>query len=272
MRGFSVITIVKNREKALKNLVRGLINNEVKPDELVVVHMNEEPYSLGDLPFRVKSSVFLSDIDCPLAAARNTGAELASFDRLIFLDVDCIPGSDYIKCFETTWEDNSLLSGTVRYLSAKASFSSDLFLKLDYYSKADPLRSNLNILPYELFWSLNFGCSSALFRKIGRFDENYLGYGAEDTDFSFAARKENVPLKIVKAVAYHQHHAAFSPPLNHLNDIVPNATMFHKKWKVWPMEGWLKQFEEMGLVNWNDDCLEVLRQPTAEELAKSIKD
>ena len=272
MRGLSVITIVKNREKALRNLVRGLMVNKVKPDELVVVHMNEEPYNLGELPFKVNSSVLSSDIACPLAAARNKGANLASFDRLIFLDVDCIPGRDYMQCFDSAWEDHCLLSGAVRYLSAEASFKSDLFAKLDYYSNADPIRSNLDILPYELFWSLNFGCSNALFRRIGGFDENYLGYGAEDTDFSFAARTEKIPLKSIDAVAYHQHHTAFSPPLNHLSDIVPNATLFHQKWKVWPMKGWLKQFEEMGLVHWKGDCLQLLRQPTTEELTKAKKD
>ena len=272
MRGISVITIVKNRENALRNLIRGLINNEVQPDELVVVHMNEESYNLGELPFKVISSVLSSDIACPLAEARNSGASLASFDRLIFLDVDCIPGIDFINHFDSSWEDDCLLSGAIRYLSAEATVKPDLFSRLDYYSIADPLRAKLNILPYELFWSLNFGCSSALFHKIGRFDENYVGYGAEDTDFSFAARQEKIPLKIIDAVAYHQHHIAFSPPLNHVNDIVPNAKLFHQKWKVWPMKGWLKQFEEMGLVHWKDDCLQLLRQPTTEELAKAIKD
>lgn len=272
MRGVSVITIVKNRKSALLNLIWGLNCNSLKPDELIVVHMNEEVYSPGELPFPSLSTVVISAVNCPLAEARNRGAHLAKFDRLIFLDVDCIPGADFIQNFTTEWDDHSLLSGTVRYLYYGATDKADLFSKLDNYSKADPLRSPIDNLPYELFWSLNFGCSGNVFRKIGCFDEDYLGYGAEDTDFSFAARLHEVPLKAVSATAYHQHHSAFSPPLNHLADIVPNAILFHKKWGKWPMEGWLKQFAAMGLVEWQDDKLQQLREPTAEELSTAKKD
>jgi len=272
MEGISVITIVKDRKNALLNLSRGLSFNELKPDELIVVHMNEAPYSLGELPFEVRSIGFTSPINCPLAAARNKGADVARFDRLIFLDVDCIPAKDFISHFNNAWRDDSLLSGTIRYLSAEATDKTDVFDSLYEYSRPDPIRSDLRRLPYELFWSLNFGCCIDIFRKIGGFDESYLGYGAEDTDFSFAARHENVPLILLEAIAYHQHHAAFSPPLNHLCDIVPNAVLFYQKWNLWPMEGWLKQFAAMGLVHWKGDDLRLLRQPAPEELANAKKD
>jgi N-acetylglucosaminyl-diphospho-decaprenol L-rhamnosyltransferase len=50
------------------------------------------------------------------------------------------------------------------------------------------------------------------------------------------------------AAAFHQHHAVSSPPVEHVDDILRNAALFHDRWGDWPMTGWLAAFEELGLV------------------------
>ncbi|MDO9396736.1 MAG: glycosyltransferase family 2 protein, partial [Herbiconiux sp.] len=78
----------------------------------------------------------------------------------------------------------------------------------------------------------------------------------EDTDFAFAAREAGVELAWVgSARAYHQHHPVQSPPVDHLDDIVRNATVFHERWGTWPMGGWLDAFEQRGLVHRDGDRL-----------------
>ncbi|MET0931866.1 MAG: hypothetical protein ABWX74_20295, partial [Aeromicrobium sp.] len=58
----------------------------------------------------------------------------------------------------------------------------------------------------------------------------------------------------------HQHHPVSSPPLEHVEDIVRNATVFHDRWGAWPMGGWLDAFEERGLVRRREDgTYEVVR-------------
>jgi hypothetical protein len=55
------------------------------------------------------------------------------------------------------------------------------------------------------------------------------------------------------ARAYHQHHESENPPVQHLDDIVRNGEVFARRWGRWPMEGWLGQFEQMGLVSREPD-------------------
>ncbi|WP_238550588.1 hypothetical protein [Blastomonas sp. AAP53] len=60
--------------------------------------------------------------------------------------------------------------------------------------------------------------------------------------------------------AFHQHHDCQDPPLQHFDDIVRNAPIFHARWGFWPMEGWLRAFEAMGLIRIGDGTLIVQRQ------------
>jgi GT2 family glycosyltransferase len=121
-----------------------------------------------------------------------------------------------------------------------------------------------------LFWSLVFAIRSARFSALGGFDEAFTGYGAEDTDFGFRAKQAGLPLLFMGgAGAFHQHHDIFDPPVQHLADIVRNARLFYQRWKVWPMEGWLAAFKEMGLIARAGDMITLLRQPTIDEVAQA---
>ncbi|WP_254552743.1 hypothetical protein [Kitasatospora sp. MMS16-BH015] len=35
--------------------------------------------------------------------------------------------------------------------------------------------------------------------------------------------------------------------MQHLDSILRNAAVFHHRWGWWPMEGWLRAFEDLGL-------------------------
>jgi GT2 family glycosyltransferase len=114
----------------------------------------------------------------------------------------------------------------------------------------------------ELFWSLAFAVTPATHERIGGFDEGYEGYGAEDTDYAFRARRAGVGLAWVGgAWAHHQHHPVSDPPVEHLHDIVRNARRFHAAWGRWPMEGWLRAFADLGLVEWSGARLALAVSP-----------
>ena len=117
-----------------------------------------------------------------------------------------------------------------------------------------------------LFWSLAFAVRKQRFKAIGGFDEGFVGYGGEDTDFGYRAAAAGLPLLFVGgAIACHQYHDSHEPPVQHVADIVRNATHFYARWRRWPMEGWLTAFAAMGLVEWSDDELVLRRLPTPEE-------
>ncbi|RYF75212.1 MAG: glycosyltransferase [Cytophagaceae bacterium] len=273
IKNISVLTIVHNRQPALLNLIQGLEFSQLKPTELVIVYMNEPPYKLPKTSFPIIECSVGHPTHLPLAQARNKAVQVATFEHLIFLDVDCIPHPAMVQQYADAFEQTGVLwSGSVRYLRKEAVQQGNFWQHLEELSDPDPIRANTPTLPYHLFWSLNFGCDKLTFAQIGQFDENYVGYGAEDTDFAFCTRQSGTPLRWVGALAYHQYHPSYDPPINHLQAIIANATYFKKKWQVWPMEGWLTKFQQLGLIHWTADRIEFLRQPSATELAVTIKD
>ena len=93
---FSVIIISASRRKQLFWTLKACLRSRRKPSEIIIVHMDEllEIYHENT---NIKQYRIAEGHRLPLAAARNLGAEKASTDKLIFLDVDCIPS---YYCFE----------------------------------------------------------------------------------------------------------------------------------------------------------------------------
>jgi GT2 family glycosyltransferase len=105
----------------------------------------------------------------------------------------------------------------------------------------------------DLFWSLSFAISRRAWQRVGGFDEAYVGYGAEDTDFGHRVVRAGLEHGCAgDARAYHQWHPVSSPPVEHLDDILRNASLFHARWGRWPMVGWLAAFAELGLLEHRD--------------------
>jgi GT2 family glycosyltransferase len=272
----SVLTLVRGRAAHLANLVRGLARQTTPPGELVIAHMGGPLIAVpGDVPFAVRVVDARSEGEAlPLAAARNRAAEAARGDGFIFLDVDCIPGRDLVAAY-TTALDDAVLMGEVRYLEPGAAAGAWDEASLAARGAPHPVRSVPTAqvpAPAGLFWSLSFAISRAAFDRVGGFDPGFAGYGAEDTDFAFRLREAGVPFRWVPgAVAYHQHHDTYDPPLQHAAAIVANARRFRERWGEWPMRGWLEAFAQRGVVAWEGDRLELIREPTERELAGALR-
>lgn len=271
----SVLTLVKNREAHLRNLVEGLRRSTVAPAELVIVDMSDTPVALPDADFPIKL-VRLATNGLPLAKARNLAAADASSQFLLFLDVDCIPGPGLISTMTDALKHrDALICAEILYLTegdtdgGRWSDASLSAAGVPHPARRFP-PSGLAAQPnFGLFWSLAFGVAASAFESIGGFDDAFTGYGAEDTDFAFRAREAGLDLLFLGGTcAYHQHHGVFDPPLQHFGDILRNARNFHKKWGVWPMTGWLYAFEHLGFITRDGDEITVIRYPTDEEVRK----
>ncbi len=116
-----------------------------------------------------------------------------------------------------------------------------------------------------LFWSLSFAVCSTDWLEIGGFHTGYRGgYGGEDTDFAMCAARNGFRIAWVGgAHAYHQHHPVSDPPVEHLEDILRNARLFHRRWDRWPMEGWLNAFARQDLICY-DEAVADWRRTTVE--------
>ncbi len=273
----SVITIVKNREEQLARLLRGLQHSTRLPNELVVVRMGEETRLDNPFPenFEIKEvEMATAAKGFNLAAARNYGALNAQSDALVFLDVDCIPHPELLSRYAVHQQGfNGLLMGDLRYLSKKETESFD-FAHREGVGEKHPHRPEipegkiLRDVSFTEFWSLNFSVSKANFLKIKGFDEDFAGYGAEDTNFALRATQGEIPFGLCDAVAYHQYHTIYDPPLHNFQSIIKNATTYKRKHGQWPMAGWLQKFVAMGFIEWTPDSqhIALLKNPDAEDI------
>jgi GT2 family glycosyltransferase len=272
----SVLTIVKDRSAHLAQLIEGLRRSTHHPDELIIVDMaSTPPVSVDDAPFPIQI-LCLDRPGLPLAAARNAAATAARGDKLLFLDVDCIPMRALTGAIAQCLADHdALICAEIRYLGpedTRGEWNEDDLLSR---AKGHPVRQfPKNGVRKEnnagLFWSLAFGIHRQRFLDLGGFDEAFTGYGGEDTDFGFRVREAGLPLLFMGgACAFHQYHDVFDPPLQHLDDIVRNAGIFRARWNEWPMEGWLDAFEKAGLIERRGEMIRLLRQPNALEIRRA---
>ncbi len=273
----SVLTLVRGRRAHLLNLIAGLNASTRKPDELVIAYMQDTPHAglpATDFPVR---TVFVKGDEMPLAAARNRAAATAIGEQLIFLDVDCVPSPTLVARYaETAGWPGGIRLGEVLYLPAGAidgGMDVAVLDKIGVRHPAKPPIATDEIRPtpsHGELWGLSFALSASDWARAGGMDERYVGYGGEETDFAVRLERAGVPMWwIGGARAYHQHHVVHTPAYQHFDAIVRNARLFRATWGRWCMEYWLGHFAERGLIAWNADMITVLREPTAEEVAKS---
>ena len=280
MTKISVCTIYAKRQLHLQNLVKGLTRSYLHPDELIIVCMDDGLPNLPVTPFKIIARAIATENNClPLAKARTKAAEIASGDRLIFLDVDCICHRDLVSIFNYHLDrEDALYQGSVRYLRSgwqKYSWSIETLEKQSSFHQLQEteVTGKTKVLhPYELFWSLCFGIRKNTFMTLGGFDSRFIGYGGEDTDFAFTARHNNIPFYKISALAYHQYHPSYDPPLNHLAEIANNARVFYRKWDILPMKKWLDRFVELGYLRILNNQIEIIRYPTDTEIKACLKE
>ncbi|SPJ24851.1 glycosyltransferase family 2 protein [Palleronia abyssalis] len=272
----SALTIASGREAHLANLIRGLARQTHPVAELVVAVMQDAPYqNLPDVPFPVRQVMVPVAEGLPLAAARNAAAQAAKSAILAFVDVDCIPGPDFAADYaHAVGTHGGLHMGEVGYLPEGAAAAGIDFDAFEAIAKRHPDRQappKDGIAPctdYRCFWSLTFALTAEDFAATGGFDERFVGYGGEDTDFGRKLEESGLPIHWVKgAKVYHQYHPHFMPPIHHVASVVRNSELFREKWGHRTMGHWLYAFERMGLIHVTPDKMTVLRDPSEEDMA-----
>ncbi len=269
-RRVGVVTVARGRHHHLAAQVEGLRRQTRALDVYVVVAMDDpgvhDVARAGAAPgwdLRLPA-LACPDGRLPLAAARNLGAAtatLAGADDLVFLDVDCVPAPGLVERYVEVLGSipaaagPAVLCGGVAYEQAPSEQGA-----LRSAPRHHPARPELPVDAVEdgadatLFWSLSFAVSTTDFHEVGGFDEGYVGYGAEDTDFGQRLVRAGGRLSMVGgAEAVHQYHGSADPPVGHLADIVRNANLFADRWGWWPMEGWLEKFRSMDLAERGPD-------------------
>lgn len=274
-RTVSALTIARGRADHLRNLIRGLAQQTQPPVDLIVGVMQPEPFGdLPDAPFPIRQILVPGD-ELPLARARNAVAAEGLGEVLAFIDVDCIPAPSLIADYACACAPGAgLMMGEVLYLPGGATeggidFDRFAAIAVKHSDRAGPPATPVERCnDYRCFWSLNFAIHADDFRQSGGFDERYVGYGGEDTDFGRTLDARMIPINWCQgARVYHQYHPHFMPPVHHVASVVRNAELFRQKWGHRTMEHWLYCFGLMGLIENTPAGLRILGEPTADHLA-----
>ncbi|WP_137167476.1 glycosyltransferase family 2 protein [Salinimonas lutimaris] len=268
MNDFTLITLVKGRAKQLANLLEAATASNPTPSEIIVVIMDDASIDYTEINHISVRCIRLNEPVLALAKARNMGAQTASSENLVFLDVDCICSPTLFANLLSRLTRNNIVSARARYLDHVPEHGK--YQELAIQAVEHPKRASLPVdtpVQWKHFWSLVFAMKRNHFFSIGGFDSNFSGYGAEDTDFAYRHDQAEGRLVFCNDEVLHQYHTKYSPPINYLTDIIHNAEVFFRKHGVFPMYGWLKQFSEMGLIviDTKTGTIRLRRHPTNQD-------
>ena len=197
-----MLTLVCGRADRLRNLMRGLARQTLRPCELVIAWMQPDPAPDLPDPGCPVRHLHVPGEPMPLAAARNRAAAAATGDLLVFLDVDCIPGPTLVAAYaNAATSERGLFLGEVLYLppDAIAGGPAPDPAALDRLGRAHPARPPLPETGLRRepdagqLWGLSFALPAEAWRAVGGMDERYVGYGGEETDLAARLAGSGLP-------------------------------------------------------------------------------
>ena len=269
-----MITASASRAAPLDRTLRSLADQTVRPDEVIVVQLGTDSIAEACRPHDVTIvSSERTEAGLALGAARNLGVERSTAEQLIFLDVDCLAAPDLVGRYVDVLigHPGTLACGPVRYLREgwPADAPTHAAEQLTIWSEAHPARPQLGDDRvevddrHELFWSLSFAVDRQTWSRLGGFDEQFVGYGAEDTDLALRARSIGIALAwFGGGVAFHQWHRPTRLDPARTSEIVANARRFRDRWGTWPMTGWLRELHDLGRIEFDEAADHVSVVPT----------
>src|SRR3989339_1729552 len=101
----SVIIPVYNEQKYITNCLNGLIDQDVIPDEIIVVDNNCTDKTI-EIVNEYKNIKVISEKNQGIAYARNAGFKAAKGDLLVKVDADTVLTKQYIRNLKNVFASN----------------------------------------------------------------------------------------------------------------------------------------------------------------------
>lgn len=224
----SVIIPFFNKLKNLDIVLHNLKNVQTStPEEIIVVDDDSTENTLDELKdkygfINIKTNIS-NDGQHRAGQARNRGYSQATGDILIFQDNDVILGKHYIEYVRKYYETQKEGIVTGAYLDIDEQvqgLETDLlFSYLEEHEKfiygmldKTPSSEIIKWLP-EATESRQFAIPKQMFKEIGCFDEKFIGWGCEDTEFFYRAKK-------IKNIESFNYRRLYSFHMEHPVDMV----------------------------------------------------
>ncbi len=209
----SLILSTYNRPDALSFALAALLNQSDKDFELVIADDGsglETQQVIQDFQkkfFYPIIHAWQPDKGFRLSASRNNAIRHSSGDYLVFLDGDCLARSNFIQNHKLLAEKNYFVTGnrvllsedfTRHLLASKVKAFNPSLAELFALKKQREINRIFSLLDFTSIsafrksqptnWKKLRGCNFAAWRKdvydVNGFDENFKGWGFEDSDFA----------------------------------------------------------------------------------------
>ncbi len=230
----SVILSTYNRARYLELSLLGYMRQTHKDFEIIVVDDGStddtgtiiESYK-ARAPFPIKH-LWQENKGFRKAGILNKGIKASRYDYIVFSDGDCIPKADFIQAHVTNSGDSYLLGGGhVRLLKSYSDALTPEVVSKGLYEErltADTMaglkwKQRKNIF-YMLvgkkrrpkFLGLNFSMPKKTLYEVNGFDENYQGWGQEDSDLRERLKRSGLKPKsiLTQAIVFHLYHKPHS--------------------------------------------------------------
>lgn len=244
----SIIIPTRNKISRLR-LVLYALSFQVNQNHEVIVVMDgynrEDVAAFHKIDLPLKTVLIVLDQNVGRAAARNHGIRKASGEILIFMDDDRIPGPHFIQGHILAHQQQRcmvlgkrmqifLAEETIGELGDAKEFHRRMGNILSS-AKRDItwLKNRICLLPLvsPVPWlacvTSNLSVGREDMMEVGMFDENFVGWGWEDSDLGYRFLKKKI--KIVKKSQIINYHIVHSKSKNYKEEELNNYQYFYAK-------------------------------------------
>lgn len=190
--GVSVVITVYNEEKSVSALLKSLLNQTKKPDEIVIVDGGSTDRTIQIIRhFQKKDKrIKLLVEECSRSRGRNLGVEVARNEIIAMTDAGCVADKNWLKRITKPFENKEIdvVAGFYKMVG-KTSFQK----ALSVYLGVVPSKFDFNFLPS----TRSIAFRKEVWEKVGGFSERLENAG-EDTDFNYKLIKTNASFTRVK--------------------------------------------------------------------------
>ena len=206
----SVVVPTYNRLDTLRHVIPSLLAQDLRRGsyEVVVADSNSTDGTAEYLAGVARENPFVRHLPGPYtgrASARNAGIGAALGRIVVFTDADIIASPDLLSRHLAHHEQPGVRA--VVGMEVQVSSYEDYLAKRADRTKRDPLHGEQpKRLSWLYFLTGNASAPRAELDRVGRFDEDFTGYGHEDLELGYRLQHGGVPIVYEpRAVNYHWH-------------------------------------------------------------------
>ncbi|MEO7038434.1 MAG: glycosyltransferase [Candidatus Elarobacter sp.] len=237
----SVVVPTYNRLDTLRHVIPSLVEQDLRRGEfeVVVADSNSTDGTAEFLAGIAREHPFVRHLPGPYtgrASARNAGIGAARARVVMFTDADIIASPDLLSRHLAHHERPGVRA--IVGMEVQVDSFEDYLQKRADRAKRVPLHGErAKRLSWLYFLTGNASVPKAELERVGRFDEDFTGYGHEDLELGYRLQHAGVPIEYEPAaVDYHWHPVPWDEQQQKYELAGKSTVRFYRKHPAWDVQ------------------------------------